>query len=214
MIGDDAIYNATLSKNAAGEIEIASQGKRYGGDAVSNLVARYKMIPGAPKSPFEQAIVGCEGVLVNGSGRIDSYDSADGPYKEANATTEARVGTIHHNSDVSLSGGSPIWGDVIATGSVTLSGSSPVMGDIHANGSVTINGGTGTGVPDGYPMDTRVAGDILSMQSIDFTGGRVLGVLRAIKDLTIRNNDDGIVENKDKNGLDIMYGGQGNFPSD
>ncbi|MDP2636270.1 MULTISPECIES: pilus assembly PilX N-terminal domain-containing protein [unclassified Pseudoalteromonas] len=214
LIGDDAIYNATLSKNAAGEIEIASQGRRYSGDAVSNLVARYKMIPGAPKSPFEQAIVGCEGVLVNGSGRIDSYDSADGPYKEEDAGTDARVGTIHHDSDVSLSGGSPIWGDVIVTGNVTLSGSSPVMGDIHANGSVTINGGTGTGVPEGYPADTRVAGDILSMQSIDFTGGRVLGVLRATKDLTIRNNDDGIVENREANGLDIMYGGKGSFPSD
>lgn len=211
LIGDDATYNASIIKNAAGELEITSLGKRYSGDAKSNLVARYKMIPGAPKSPFEQAIVGCEGVLVSGSGRIDSYDSQDGPYTEESAGTNARVGTIHHNSDVLLSGGSPIWGDVIATGDVVLTGSSPVIGNIHSNGDVTVNGGTGTGAPDGYPSDTRVSGDILSQGNIFFTGGRVLGVLRAINDITISNNTDGIIENQHSNGLDIMYGGSGSF---
>ena len=43
VIGDDAKFTALLSKNLDGELEIASLGQRYAGDAQSNLVARFSV---------------------------------------------------------------------------------------------------------------------------------------------------------------------------
>ncbi|MGS0498845.1 pilus assembly PilX family protein [Pseudoalteromonas mariniglutinosa] len=80
LIGDDATYHASITKNAAGELEIASLGQRYDGDAQSNLVARFGLIPGNNLTPYSDAIIGCRGVSLGGSGKITSYDSTDASY--------------------------------------------------------------------------------------------------------------------------------------
>ena len=52
VIADDAIFNASLSQNAAGELEIASLGQRFDGDAQSNLVARFAVQGAKGSSDF------------------------------------------------------------------------------------------------------------------------------------------------------------------
>lgn len=57
LIGSDATYNASISKNAAGELEIASIGERYEGNAQSSLVARFGFTPGNSLTPYSDAIL-------------------------------------------------------------------------------------------------------------------------------------------------------------
>ena len=187
LIGEDATYNASISKNAAGELEIISLGERYGGDAQSNLVARFGFTPGKGGSVFENAIVGCEGVSLSASGRIDSYDSSKGDYDPDKAEAGAVIGTVYKDKDVTLSGASTIWGSVHATGSITFSGSSPITGTLRANNHITIDSNftvsTDPVLPDGFPLDTAVGGDVLSAGGVTWKQGKILGVVRANKDL-------------------------------
>lgn len=198
LIGDDAIYNATLSKNAAGEIEIASQGQRYSGDANTNLVARYGVIPGKGSSVFKNAMVGCKGVNLSGSGSIDSYDSSLGSYEETK-TSDGDVSTVAGEADVVLSGESPIKGDVKASGVIFLRGSSPIEGNIHSNTGVEISWGAGL----------RVSGNIYTQGYYLHQGGRVSGIVRANGNAEMKWTT--FIDNNAEEGLDILYGGNGTF---
>ena len=213
LIGEDATYNASISKNAAGELEIISLGERYGGDAQSNLVARFGFTPGKGGSVFENAIVGCEGVSLSASGRIDSYDSSKGDYDPDKAEAGAVIGTVYKDKDVTLSGASTIWGSVHATGSITFSGSSPITGTLRANNHITIDSNftvsTDPVLPDGFPLDTAVGGDVLSAGGVTWKQGKILGVVRANKDLNFPNNSAStVLENRNNDGLDVLYGGK------
>ncbi|HEA15707.1 MAG TPA: hypothetical protein ENH88_04510 [Pseudoalteromonas prydzensis] len=211
LIGDDATYNASIAKNAAGELEISSIGERYNGDAQSNLVARFGFTPGKGGSVFENAIVGCEGVSLSASGRIDSYDSSLGDYDPDNAEAAAVIGTIYKDKDVTLSGASTIWGSVHATGSIIFSGSSPIVGSLKANNSIEIDSNftvsTDPLLPEGFPLDTAVGGDVLSGGDVIWKQGKILGVIRANNDLIFPNNSAStVLVNKNNDGLDVMYG--------
>ena len=213
LIGEDATYNASISKNAAGELEIISLGERYGGDAQSNLVARFGFTPGKGGSVFKNAIVGCEGVSLSASGRIDSYDSSKGDYDPDKAEAGAVIGTVYKDKDVTLSGASTIWGSVHATGSITFSGSSPITGTLRANNHITIDSNftvsTDPVLPDGFPLDTAVGGDVLSAGGVTWRQGKILGVVRANKDLNFPNNSAStVLENRNNDGLDVLYGGK------
>ncbi|CAM4181676.1 pilus assembly PilX family protein [Pseudoalteromonas ostreae] len=213
LIGEDATYNASISKNAAGELEITSLGERYGGDAQSNLVARFGFTAGKRGSVFENAIVGCEGVSLSASGRVDSYDSSKGDYDPDKAEAGAIIGTIYKDKDVTLSGASTIWGSVHATGSITFSGSSPITGTLRANNHIIIDSNftvsTDPVLPDGFPLDTAVGGDVLSAGGVTWNQGRILGVVRANKDLNFPNNSAStVLENRNNDGLDVLYGGK------
>ncbi|MGO2128720.1 MAG: pilus assembly PilX family protein [Pseudoalteromonas prydzensis] len=213
LIGDDATYNASIAKNAAGELEISSIGERYNGDAQSNLVARFGFTPGKGGSVFENAIVGCEGVSLSASGRIDSYDSSKGDYDPDKAEAGAVIGTVYKDKDVTLSGASTIWGSVHATGSITFSGSSPITGTLRANNHITIDSNftvsTDPVLPDGFPLDTAVGGDVLSAGGVTWKQGKILGVVRANKDLNFPNNSAStVLENRNNDGLDVLYGGK------
>jgi hypothetical protein len=81
---------------------------------------------GTSESPFAAAVVGCEGVDLAGSGRIDSWDSRNGPYSTALADANADVGTLTNFSDLVIRGNSPIFGGVLAGRDVRVTGSSMV----------------------------------------------------------------------------------------
>lgn len=211
LIGDDATYNASITKNAAGELEIASLGQRYDGDAKSNLVARYGFKPGKGSELFSNAIVGCEGVSLSASGRIDSYDSSLGDYDPDKADAAAVIGTVYKDKDVTLSGASTIWGSVHATGSIIFSGSSPIVGSLKANNLIEIDSNftvsTDPLLPEGFPLDTAVGGDVLSGGDVIWRQGKILGVVRANNDLIFPNNSAStVLVNKNNDGLDVMYG--------
>ncbi len=198
VIAADATFNASVSKNADGELEIASLGQRFEGDAQSNLVARFALQGAKGSSVFTNAMVGCKGVNLSGSGSIDSYDSSKGSYEETKSN-DGDVSTIAGDSDVVLSGHSPIRGDVKATGVIYLNGSSPIIGNIHSNTGVYISPGSGL----------RVDGNVYTGGYYTHRGGTVSGVVRANGDAKMQWST--FITNNQGEALDIMYGGTGDF---
>ncbi|TVP75055.1 MAG: hypothetical protein EA352_09195 [Gemmatimonadales bacterium] len=95
---------------------------------------------GGSSSPFASAVVGCEGVTLSGSGRIDSWDSRQGLYSPGLAAANAHVGTITGQGDIVLSGSSPILGDVISIRDIVVRGSSQVSGDYRAMRDIDFRG--------------------------------------------------------------------------
>ena len=202
-IGVDTAYEARLRKNADGLLEITSLGQRYYGDATQQLVARYELKPRNVKSPFQHAVTGCKGVNLSGSGVVDSYDSGKGPYSETNRDTSGHVNTVIGDSNVTITGNSPIKGDVKASGVIYLKGSSPIIGDVHSNTGVEISGGGGTGY--------RVDGNVFSGGFFTHRGGEVKGYVRAVGNVDMKWGSKIINANNDP--YDIMYGGTGSFPA-
>lgn len=108
------------------------------GRATRQIQVVYQQGDPVPISVFSTAVVGCSGVNLSGSGRIDSYDSSLGPYSPSTATAQANVSTLW--GDVVLSGSSPIMGGLHVGGNLTLSGSAAISGVIQATGNVTFSG--------------------------------------------------------------------------
>lgn len=105
-------------------------------------------------SPFHGAVVGCDGVRLAGSGRIDSFDSRVALYDPNAFGRHGDVLTVTPGAQVSITGASPIAGDVNSTGGLYTSGSARVMGNINASGYVDISASAH------YEGDIRTTGDI------------------------------------------------------
>ena len=90
------------------ELVLTSTGNRFEGK--SEIKIRLKIIPGTSTSGYStyaDAVVGCEGVSLGGSGTVDSYNSNDGAYNSSSAGNEGDVKTIDDTfGDVNLVGGS------------------------------------------------------------------------------------------------------------
>lgn len=151
----------------------------------SSLVYSYRYSGGTEQSsPFESAIVGCEGVTVDGGSTISSYRSSDGAWSgqpgSFATSDQPLISTTAENANVDLIGGDEqVHGGVFALGGLTLNGSSQVFGDIFANQAVRFNGG-----------GVRVRGDVESLADIIFTkdaSSRVDGAVRTEEDVQINN---------------------------
>ncbi len=181
------------------ELVLSSTGNRFEGE--SSLKVRLKITPGSSSSAFDNAIVGCDGVNLSGSGQIDSYNSAEAPYDVSSPGTEGNVTTINKDgADVKLGGYSPIYGDISATGNVNFNTSS-IIGNVHANGNVII--------PDAGDVE-RVSGYVITRSNFEFTGGAIGGYVRAQKTNGYGGNISltrAEILNKNNVNLDIMYGG-------
>ncbi|MCP4990204.1 MAG: hypothetical protein GY928_30450 [Colwellia sp.] len=135
--------------SVSGDLVLESTGNRYEGE--QTLKARFKLTSGGGGSPFANAVVGCDGVTLTGSGQIDSYDSSDTstfstitkgepPVSVFDKITTVRkkgdVSTINQDADVILTGDSPIYGDIQSTGKIDLLGTTKAHGSVHANGDI------------------------------------------------------------------------------
>jgi len=113
-----------------------------GEDGSSRVQRRLEVIylrtTGGSSFPFGSAVVGCNGVNLAGSGRIDSYDSREGPYNASQARANASVSTLSGN--ISLPGNTWVRGDVTVAGNVHLSGSATVEGQLKATGGISFTG--------------------------------------------------------------------------
>jgi cytoskeletal protein CcmA (bactofilin family) len=225
--------------DVTGVITLTSVGNRY--EAKNRLKARFKLTKGGVVSAFENAVAGCDGVNLSGSGKVDSYDSSvgDGTYDESNPGTKGNVATINQDADVYLKGHSPVYGNVEATGRITLGGSSPVYGNLHANDTIDINQGDvkGNVLTRG---NFKVAGSTIRGQvrvnghTAEDTDGNIIfkGIILRNRDGSAQTNPDGSLKRSDYNvemgqeakienlekdsdgslaGLAIIYGGTGNF---
>lgn len=164
-------------------------------------------------APFSDGLIGCEGVAVSGGGRVES-----------------RIRTFSENSDIRLTGGTDVVGDVIATGGVFTDGSGSVGGDIRANGDVVINasaeyggsvfskgnvifnntarfsGGVDADGDVQFNNGAKLAGDLIVGGDVDFdhTGAYVEGGVTAAGD--INNNFDSWKETSSFSGGGIANG--------
>ena len=179
------------------ELVLSSTGNRFEGE--SSLKVRLKIVPGVSSSSgFTDAIVGCDKVTLGGSGKIDSFNSSEGPYNKSKGEA-GNVSTINKNgADVILGGGSPIYGDINSTGKINT-GTSKVVGNLHANGDITLR----------YNVQP-VSGNILTRGKYTQAGGKIGGYVRANGDVKMGEGSS-ISNNKEPNLPDILYGGKGNF---
>ena len=172
---------------------------RYGGGEEARQARRSitTLVTWNPPASTGRPVAGvdtCEGVTLAGSGIIDSYDSAQGPYGPGNrhgqeATITSQVmqdpDQAQHDprekaydakdSAITLKGHSPIYGDVVSPGGVYLQGSSPVYGNIKANASVNLKGGGVNVYGDveaggrlWFGSSATVHGDAAASQSLEF----------------------------------------------
>lgn len=204
---DDMSYATRLGVNSNGLLELSSDGKRFEG--ANNTVALFRLRKGGAASTFGSAIIGCEGVGLGASGRIDSYNSDEGDYDASTASANSGVTTIHHDSDINLTGAADVWGSIAATGSINLGGSAKIYGDAHANHNIVIDAGPGSpDLPEGFDSDITVGGDVLAIGNVELMQNQVGGVIRTMGDLYLGSGSSTKVRNQDNNGLDVMYRGE------
>lgn len=201
----------TAIDSTTGELILSSTGSRFEG--LEKLKARIKFTPGGGASPFADAVVGCEGVNLGGSGQVDSYNSNHAPYDRNNPGSEGDVSTIDKSgANVILGGNSPILGNVSSTGEINTK-SSDVKGNLHANGNIIIGSGSGNGyvqgIDHGRRVNLRVSGNILTRGNYYQNGGRIGGHVRANGDASMRWSN--FILNIANNGEDILYGGNDDF---
>lgn len=146
-------------------------------DEAKRTVVGLVALPDLPP-PGSRGLMSCEGVEVKGSGVIDSYNSREGVYGGSNAQrSNIVVGTQTEGAEVKVTGASPIYGDVAASGRFSATGSAAVHGSIRANDTVTISGG-----------GANVYGDVTGLGDVAITSsGRVHGDVQAGGTLTLGN---------------------------
>jgi len=191
-------YKVILSETTPGELLLSSTGNRFEGESALNV--RLKIVPGGGSSPFADAVVGCEGVDLAGSGQVDSYNSTNSSYDANNPGKEGDVSTIDKSgANVILGGNSPILGNVSSTGEIHTK-SSDVDGNLHANSNIIIGSSN---------AKLRVSGNVLTRGKYYQNGGKIGGHVRANGDAYMTWNN--YILNNANDGLDILYGGSGTF---
>lgn len=177
----------TVRNNHIESVQLLSNQLLLGGkggylhDSVSRQNAKLNFIPGStgtPVTPFEFALTGCDGVNLGGSGAIQSYDSTN-----ASATdTRANVRTVNNNANLTLSGSSPIEGDVMVRGNIHLTGSARIKGAVRANGDITL-ATSGAIIEDNVHAYGKIAitntltilGEVRANDNISITNGATIG---------------------------------------
>ncbi len=119
---------------------------------------------------FEDGVVGCDGIDLSGSGKIDSYNSKNGQYGDANNAHNASVMTINSNADISLGGNAPIYGDINVNGNFSSTGSSELIGNVNAVGNIDISGGGNNRLTGDF-----TAGGNLKVAGLEIGGNGTVG---------------------------------------
>lgn len=189
-------YSATLSQEPSGLFSITSTGNKFESQAVIKANFAFSSVGGS--SPFQNAIVGCDGVDLTGSGAINSYDSNEGNYTDSRSGNEGDIRTINHEgADVVLGGGNAISGDVNATGDISTN-SSVITGDLHASGDVTIR-------DSGREL---VSGNLFVGGDFNLGASSVTGNVNVNGNINVTNYS-GAINNNSSTGGTVLYGGSG-----
>lgn len=151
-------------------------------------------------SAFSTAVVGCSEASLSGSGRIDSYNSSEGPYNQHTANSNGDVAILGGDDgmtpgDLTISGGSPLLGSVRVNGNLTMTSSNTIDGNVEATGDITLRGGganimgdlRGNGKVDLRNTD-NIHGSLFAKGDVTFhNGAKVFGDLHTEGNLTINN---------------------------
>lgn len=145
-------YQISMSALNGNQLSFVSTGTFAG--SKSRLWAKISVLSAPALSPG--GIIGCDGVVMSGSGKVDSYNSNNGQYDSNNPNSNAVLQTISSNANVALTGDAPIYGNISVNGDFSSTGSASVVGDVTTAGSITMTGGTG-GAGGG---DYRIGGNV------------------------------------------------------
>ena len=167
----------------------------------SALVYSYRYSGAAEQSsPFETAIVGCEGISVAGGSTISSYRSSDGPWSgqpgSFATSDQPLISTTAENANVEIGGGEKIHGGIAALGTVALNGSSQVYGDIHSNMDVNLN------------ENNLVHGDVYSKGAVYMGSATVKGSIFSEGDATL-DNGGSKVEGNVESAANVIFSSSG-----
>lgn len=105
-------------------------------------------------TPFSGAIIACDGLALTGGGKIDAFDSRVAGYDQNNPLWSTSIRTTSDKADITLTGGTYVYGDLNATGGATVTAGASVYGNINANGDVHISSAGNFG------GDIRTTGDM------------------------------------------------------
>lgn len=90
----------------------------------------------SPVSTKGAVVVGCEGINITESAKIDSWDSRDGLYSPALARDNTLLATVAPNSDFVVSGMPRIRGDLLAVRDLRISNGEWFSGDLIAGRNI------------------------------------------------------------------------------
>lgn len=154
-------------------------------DSISRQQAKLSFLPGdvaKPITPFDFALTGCDSINLGGSGAIQSYDSTN----PSATLTGADVRTVNTNASMTLSGSSPIDGDVFVRGNLTMTGSSRIKGAVRANGDIRLENASAIIEKDVHAVGKifitntpTIQGEVRANDTISITNGVTIG--RGIK---------------------------------
>ena len=215
MSGGDATttYGLIITENPdnPNEISVVSTGESYEGQV--KLKAIYELVTGAVSSgnstPPSTGVVACKAISVAGSGTINSFDSSQGLFSNANSGDDVTVQTIAEESAIEFVGGTKIHGNVIGADTISFNGSASISGNMESIGA--INASTGANVAIGGNISTLssfsqengsvggsihangaikltqtpVGGNITSGATVSLSGNRVSGYVLASSDVTL-----------------------------
>lgn len=175
--------NITTGSN---QLSLQSDGFRFDGE--TKLKANFELVSASSQSSsaFGGGIIGCDGVTISGSGKIDSYDSSQGDYATTlpsgnkNINTDVTVRTLNDNDKIILSGTGNIDGNLIAIGSVEFNSSAHIAGNVFSNGAIDMfNNSTigGNATAYGYfnQQNGSVAGNIHTNRYVNLRQTQVDG---------------------------------------
>lgn len=132
------VYAISGVSYAAPRLSFISKGMFQ--DAVAYKKANFSLTTGA--YPFNAGVVACSALSLTGSGAIDSYDPSKGGYGSSNKNANSKVEVIDAGSStVTLTGASPINGDLTIKGSAELQGSAKVTGTVTTSANLNLSGG-------------------------------------------------------------------------
>ncbi|MFO6422385.1 hypothetical protein [Motilimonas sp. KMU-193] len=161
--GEFTLQDVSLSGTM---LSFVSKGTYQG--AVAYLNAKINV--DSKQTIFENGVVGCDGIDLSGSGKIDSYNSKNGQYGENNNAHNASVMTINSNADVALNGNAPIYGNINVNGNFSSTGSSELIGNVNAVGNIDISGGGNNRLTGDF-----TAGGNLSVSGLEIGGNGTIG---------------------------------------
>jgi len=98
-------------------------------------------------SPFEKALIGCNGVSFKSNGKTSSYSSAGNPVDGK----KGDIATTSPNADITLSSNAEIKGNVRATGDLIMKSNAKVQKSAYANGNIDMSSNAKIGTADTTP---------------------------------------------------------------
>lgn len=188
-VSNGVYWNPT---NKTFEVESKGSLNTNAGDTLSTrtLIAQISAATlSSPNSPFLSAVVGQQGVTLKGGSGIDIYNSSYGAYGSqvtvnGNTFKNSSIDSVQlsglaartctTDGLISLSGNSPVYGDLIGTGGLQATGATPVYGNIHVNNDANFNGHVYGNLTAGGKVTlgnaSTVEGDILSGGNLSAAG--------------------------------------------